>query len=340
MTPIFDPADFEMPPGLAHVCAGGETPLLRRHAQAYARYARDKAAGMPGRTAQEAVVQRVRERMAALWRVQAGDIGFVSSVAEGVSLLVDSLEWRDGDNIVLDVTEYPSVAAPFALKRGGPALRLAEGQAPDRLASLVDDRTRVIAVSAVSYLNGERFDLAALRKLADSVGAMLVVDCTQGAGYLRLDASVADFAFAASYKWLLGVTGVATAYWNRARQPGWTPGSAGWHSLSGMARPDYAGGLVLRPDALCFTRGNPAHLPLYILDGALDYLAQHDAAALEAHVLGLTAALRDGFSAAGIASTTPAEPARQAASVTVDTAGSEALVAALEARGVMAWGGR
>ncbi|WP_419898843.1 hypothetical protein [Roseomonas sp. USHLN139] len=105
MTPIFDPAAFEMPPAVAHVCAGGETPLLRRHADAYARYARDKAAGMPGRTAQEAVVERVRARMAALWQVEAGDIGFVSSVAEGVSLLAESLAFRPGDNIVLDVKE-------------------------------------------------------------------------------------------------------------------------------------------------------------------------------------------------------------------------------------------
>ena len=46
------------------------------------------------------------------------------------------------------------------------------------------------------------------------------------AGYLPLEASIADFAFSACYKWLLGVTGVAVAYWNRARQPGWSPASA------------------------------------------------------------------------------------------------------------------
>ena len=48
-----------------------------------------------------------------------------------------------------------------------------------------------------------------------------VVDFTQAAGYLPIEASVADFAFSACYKWLLGVTGVAVAYWNRTRQPGW-----------------------------------------------------------------------------------------------------------------------
>ena len=57
--PLFPPADFSIPAGTAHVCAGGETPMLHRHADAFAAYARDKACGAPGRTAQEAEVLKV-----------------------------------------------------------------------------------------------------------------------------------------------------------------------------------------------------------------------------------------------------------------------------------------
>ena len=46
-------------------------------------------------------------------------------------------------------------------------LRQARGNAPDRFAECVDARTRVIGVSYVSYLTGERHDLSALRALAD-----------------------------------------------------------------------------------------------------------------------------------------------------------------------------
>ena len=31
MNPLFDPADFLLPEGVTHVCAGGETACLRRH---------------------------------------------------------------------------------------------------------------------------------------------------------------------------------------------------------------------------------------------------------------------------------------------------------------------
>jgi hypothetical protein len=49
-------------------------------------------------------VDRVRDLVAAAWGMRRGDIGLVSSVAEGVSLLVESLDWREGDNVVVDRT--------------------------------------------------------------------------------------------------------------------------------------------------------------------------------------------------------------------------------------------
>ena len=343
--PLFDPEEFRIPPGVAHVCAGGETPFLRRHDAALLRYAGDKSAGPPGRAAQEAVVLRARDRVAAAWGVAREDIGFCAHVAEGMSLLVESLDWRPGDNVVLDPDEYPSVAAPLALRRGGVELRLARMGDPEAVAAAADARTRVIGVSAVSYLTGDRHDLAALRRVADRAGALLAVDYTQAAGYLPIRAEVADFAFSACYKWLLGMTGTAIAYWNRARQPGWAPGTAGWHSIAGSAiagsgRPDYAEGLRLVPDAMRFARGNPAHASLYVLDSALDYLGGFEPEAVRRHVQALTVALLERLRAAGIPSTTPPDPARHGASVCIATPRAAAVTEALLAHRVFAWNGR
>ena len=318
-TPLFDPAEFHIPEGVTHVCAGGETPLLRRHADAFARYARDKSAGFAGRVAQEAEVEKTRQAAARYWQVTPDTIGLVGNVAEGVAMLVESLDFRPGDNIVMDINEYPSVTAPFALRHNArPEIRFAHATAPDRLVRLVDAHTRLIATSHVSYLNGERTDLVALRAAADRVGAMLVVDHTQAAGYLPIGASLADFAFSACYKWLLGITGVALAYWNRDRQPDWAPATAGWYSLASGARPDYAAGIALRPDAMRFTRGNPAHASVYVLAGALDYLAGFDIDAIRRHVQTLTVELHAGLAALGFALSTPADPERHGASICID----------------------
>jgi selenocysteine lyase/cysteine desulfurase len=335
--PLFDPAEFRLPPGISHVCAGGETAFLHRHDAALARYAADKSAGPHGRHAQDAEVDRARDLVAAAWGVARDDIGLVSSVAEGMSMLVESLDWRPGDTVVVDPDEYPSLVAPLAL-RGRVTVRQARMNDAAALAEAVDPSTRMLAVSHVSYLTGARHDLAMLRRVADSVGALLVVDHTQAAGYLPIDAALADFAFSATYKWLLGMTGTAIAYWNRARQPGWSPSTAGWFSLASMGRPDYSARLQLRPDAMRFTRGNPAHASVYVLASALDYLAAF--AGLQAHIQGLTTSLHARLLAAGIAPTTPADPRQHGASICIAHPEAAVLTEALIRRGVWPWNGR
>jgi selenocysteine lyase/cysteine desulfurase len=338
--PLFNPRDFIIGDGIAHLCAGGESACLHRHAATFSRYLRDKSSGMDGRVAQEAEIARARAGIARSCGVDAASIGFVGNVAEGVSIVADSLDWRDGDNVVIDANEYPSVVGPFLKRRSpGVVLRQTKGSGPDCYAECIDVRTRVIGVSYVSYLTGERQDLSALRALADSVGALLVVDFTQAAGYLPIEASVADFAFSACYKWLLGVTGVAVAYWNRTRQPQWSPASAGWYSFEPGAR-SYDKPRPLRADALRFTRGNPAHASIYVLADALDYLAAWDVRDIQAHVQGLTKAMLERLEALQIPTTTPADPTRHGASVCVPSPRAQAIVERMARRGVLAWNGQ
>jgi cysteine desulfurase/selenocysteine lyase len=339
MGPLFDPADFRLPPGVAHVCAGGETAALRVHDAALLRYVADKSRGMQGRDAQEAEIDAARTGMARLWGVAPGDIGFVGNVAEGVSILAESIDWREGDSIAIDAYEYPSLVGPVLMRRH-PSIRLcqARGTAPDRLEACVDASTRIIAVSYVSYLTGERMDLAALRELADRVGALLLVDFTQASGCLPIDAQVADFAFTACYKWMLGITGVAVAYWNRHRQPGWAPASAGWYSFADGAR-GYDSVPALKPDAMRFTRGNPAHCPIYVLNSALSYLGRFDMADVQRHVQTLTVALLDRLVGTGATVMTPADPLRHGASVCIASARAQSIVDTLYEQGVYTWNG-
>src|ERR1700712_1491578 len=130
MNPLFDPADFRLPPGIVHVCAGGETAALHAHDEALLRYVADKSSGLPGRTAQEREIEDARAGMARLWGVAPGDIGFVSNVAEGVSIVAESLDWREGDSIAIDANEYPSVVGPMAMHRA-PAIALPQARGPD-----------------------------------------------------------------------------------------------------------------------------------------------------------------------------------------------------------------
>ncbi len=332
MQALFPSDDFHIAPGIAHLCAGGRTPALRSAAAALARYLDDKSAGLPGDARQEEELQGHPRRVAAAWRCDVEDIGLVSSVVEGVSMLAESLDWREGDEVVVPDIEYPSLAAPFALQPGV-TLRVAEGVSG--VAAAITPRTRIIAVSSTSFLNAERADLPALRSLADRIGALLVVDHTQSAGWMPIEAALADFSFAASYKWLLGTSGLAVAHWNRARQPGWAPRSAGWYSMASQARPDWRAPIGLVPSAMRFCRGNPNHAGVYVLNAALDYLAAHPE--VEAHVTGLAGELRRRCLEAQLPVMTPE---RHGASVCLPHSKAAEAVRALEARGVLTWNGR
>jgi cysteine desulfurase/selenocysteine lyase len=337
--PLFAPTDFLIPPGLIHVCAGGQTPVPHAQGAALARYALDKSTGPAGRARMDAEVDRLRARLAGFWSVAAEEIGLVSSVAEGMSMLVESLDWREGDNVVLDAHEYPSIALPLAMRRGV-TLRHVPIMDAEAVAAAVDARTRMVAASAASYFDASRPDLAPLRAAADRVGALLVVDYTQASGWLPVDAAIADFAFAACYKWMLGGTGLAIAYWNRARQPGWAPATAGWYSVADDASNEYRSAPPLRPDANRFTRGNPAHLPAYALQAAMDLHEGLPRGAMQAHVQGLTTALLDRLARAGIPSITPPDPARHGASVCIAHPKASRIVAAMAERNVLTWNGR
>ena len=89
-----------------------------------------------------------------------------------------------------------------------------------------------------------------------------------------------------------------------------------------------------------FTRGNPAHGPVYVLASALDYLRGFDTALVQRHVQALTTALLTRLADAGIPSTTPADPARHGASVCIESPRAAAIVEALSRRGIFAWNGR
>ncbi|KAI1423450.1 pyridoxal phosphate-dependent transferase [Xylaria sp. FL1777] len=343
--PLFPLDAFQLPPGICHACVAGESAPLYCHQQAFSQYAKDKSEGLQGRVEQNNRLHEARVLVSESWNVALGDIGFVSSVAEGVSLVLESLKWEKGDNVCLDADEFPSLVAPFAIRAQQnqhnrlagddgaesptPEMRFTK---PETLATDITSNTRLIAVSYVSYLNSSRIDLSHYRRLADSVGAILLVDFTQAAGYAPIDASQADFAFSACYKWLLGTTGAAIACWNRTRQPDWKPSTAGWHSLSiGEARPSWGtDGIKVRDDAMCFCRGNPAHLSIYILLQGLRFLRQWEPVKIQSHIQTLTSELLRRLTAEGIMSSTPPDNERHGASVTIDCEGASEIVDKLD----------
>jgi selenocysteine lyase/cysteine desulfurase len=258
-------------------------------------------------------------------------------------MVAQRIDWQPGDNVVVETIEFPSDVYPWLLQQEqGVEVRFVGtgfDVPPGALEAAIDERTRVVALSHVSYLTGVRHDLKSVGEAAHAVGALFIVDASHALGVVPVDARQADFVFSCCYKWQLGCTGIAVGFWNRQRQPDWAPNVAGWFS----AKPAAGEGelrrhqFVPREDALRMTLGNPSLPGAYVVDNGFQYLLDVGVVRIEAHVLDLTARLREGLVEIGLEVLTPAEPARRAGNVCIARADGPRFAELLGERGVLVW---
>lgn len=340
---LISPSEFIGLEGLTHLCAGGETPMLKTHMDAVRQFFEDKVLGEESRDRQEVVSRRCKKKVAQLFGVEGDDIAFLASSSEGVNLLAHALPWQPGDNAVVADVEFPSDVLPWTrLRDRGVEVRIVENQGweinPDAIDAMIDRHTRVVVISHVSYFTGQRQSLKDLSDLVHAREALLHVDATHAAGVVPVEAGYADTLVSSCYKWLLGVHGVGIFYWNRERLPDLAPPFVGWHTP--LILPDWKnpGDYTPRPDAGRFEAGNQGFISVYILDNALTRLLEIGIPAIESYVLNLSGMVWEGLNEAGWEMMTPREPARRAGNVCFMAEDVRAVTAALEERGILIWG--
>ncbi len=271
---FLDTATFGLPP----VAASG---ALAAAAAAWAQGTYDPRAC-------DAEIARARRAWAGLVGTDPAGVAVGHQVSPFVGLVAAAL--RPGSRVLVPEGEFTSLTFPFAAA-GGVRVR----EAPlEHLAEAVDARTAVVACSAVQSADGRVADLDAILDAAASVGAFTVVDATQAAGWLELDASRVDLLLAGGYKWLLNPRGTAFAAFSpRALaelvplQAGWYAGEEPWESIYGLP-------LRLARDARAFDV-SPGWLAWTAAAPALELLQEVGVAAIGAHDVALANRLRDGL---------------------------------------------
>jgi selenocysteine lyase/cysteine desulfurase len=258
----------------------------------------------PEGMSQEAA-ERLRLSVGRLVGAAPDTIGLVRSTAHGISLLAQGLDWRPGDNVVGARGEYPANVYPWmALRKSGVDYRLAEpieGRiTPEAILSLVDQRTRVVALSHVEFWNGYRVDLETIGSELRRRDVIFALDAIQSAGALRLDLAglPVDFACAGAYKWLLGPKGIGFCYCRP--------------ELLARLRPVLIGmGTVKRPQeyfeyqyeladtARRFEESSLSVLEMAAFEAAISLFLEVGPATVEERVLGLARRLADGLSDRG-----------------------------------------
>lgn len=310
--PLLSPEAFAELGSFTHLCTGGEAPWLKGQEGVYHEFVRWKSAGYDGRAKIYERGERCRERMGVLWDVPADRIAFLPSAAEGMSWLARGLDWQAGDNVVTTNLEFPSVAYAWRhLRRREIEVRMVPHKdwmvSEADLLDAVDARTRVLAVSHVSFYTGQCLDLEQLSEGAQKKGALLAVDATHAAGVVQVPCGVTDLTVSSSYKWLLATHGVAPCYLSRRAEEQVESTSFGWHNLAVWP----AQGAERHPEVAeeampaRMEPGNPAMQVVMHLDYALGVLLEIGMARIEVHARDLSELVSEGLERLGFCVISP-----------------------------------
>ena len=194
---------------------------------------------------------------------------------------------RSGDNLVVSEMEHHSNLVPWQMsaERQGAELRMlpfddAGALRIDLLPSLIDERTRVVAVTQASNTLGTRPDLRPVIEAAHAVGAIVVVDGCQGAVHGGADVRKLDCDFYAfSGHKLYGPTGIGVLYGKRALLEQMPPFLGGGDMVDrvSFARTTYA------PVPLKFEAGTANFIGAIGLGEAVRFVQRFDPAEVERH---------------------------------------------------------
>ena len=168
-------------------------------------------------------------------------------------------------------------------------------------ARVADERTRLIATSAVQASTGWRADIAALRSIANASDALLYVDAAQMVGALAFDAQALgiDALAAPAHKFLLGTRGMGYAYFAPKLRDAMRPVAPGWKAAASPLTSFFGPEMNLSPTASRFDQSLAWINALGDVHG-IGLLAEIGMIAVSAHNARLVDQLTIGLRAAGI----------------------------------------
>lgn len=316
--------------------------FLASHVDAMQRYASLKARGSNGREGLIAVEDDARRLAARLLGVESRNIAFLASTSRGMDVALKSIDWRPGDNIVFGDAEFPTVGFAAALLGARGVERRTVASTPEGLSEAdvvdaIDERTRLVVVSLVSFKNGQKLDVHWLTQRAHERGALVFVDAVQAVGAVEVNASGLDFLSAGTFKWMLGSHGVAVFYASPTLPSTVISPYAGYRGVMELFPPGGTEAYELWPDARRFEEGMPNYLGLCVLANAIEFTLSLGIHAIESHNLGLVARVRLGLDRLGIPALGGSADAPTGSIVAFETEHFDAIDTHLKKQGTTVW---
>jgi selenocysteine lyase/cysteine desulfurase len=240
-------------------------------------------------------MDRLRGQIGQLINAKAEDIAFVPNATTALSMLYGGLDWHQGDQVLTLENEFPNhYYLPPELVRAG--VELVETSF-ERFYEVVNERTRLVAISTVSYASGFRAPVAEMASFLRAKGVLFYLDGTQGLGALQFDASAVrpDMFAVNGYKWMCSPNGAAFMYVDPELRSRLEPTVVGWRSDRNWR--DFAnlnhGAADFSDAAEKYEGGMLAFAPLYGMAESVALMLELGPERIEARVLELAGLARE-----------------------------------------------
>lgn len=228
--------------------------------------------------------EQARHQVARLLNAAHGhQIVWTRGTTEAINLVANG--WllprlNPGDEILVSEAEHHANLVPWlmaAQARGAKVVKWPIGadRLPDiaLLPSLLNARTRLLAIGQMSNVTGGCPDLAQAIALAHSVGAKVMVDGAQGVAHCPTDVQALDIDFYAfSAHKVYGPTGIGALYGKAELLEEMSPWQGGGKMLTHV---DF-NGFTPQPVPWRFEAGTPNVAGVVGLSAALSWFEQHD----------------------------------------------------------------
>ncbi len=232
---------------------------------------------------------RLRELIGRLIHALPEDIAFIPTTSYALSLLVGGIEWKPGDRVVTLTDEFPNqIYHPALLAEKGVEFV----EVPwDRFYESITDRTRLVVLSAMSYVTGLRPPVEEIGRFLRERGVLFYLDGTQGCGALEFDMSeIQPDVFAVhGYKWMLSPNGSGFMYVAPAVRKWLRPYVVGWRSDKDWRDVDHLrhGAPSFGDSAEKYEGGMLAHSLLYAMEESIWMMLEIGPEEIERRVLQL-----------------------------------------------------
>ncbi len=243
----------------------------------------------------------VREEVALLFRARAKDVAFIPNTASALSLFLNGISWREGDEVMTFEEEFPNqiYAAALLEERG---VRLVRARLGEWEASL-SERTRVVAVSQTNYATGVEAPVVEMAAKLRSQGGLLYVDGTQSAGVRRFDfGSIEPDLYAVNaYKWMNSPSGAGFMLVPARTREWLAPTTIGWRSDHNWRNVNHLhdGKPVFAESAERYEGGMLPFMNLFAMQESMRLLSEVGVVAAEERALRLADLVRSELRALG-----------------------------------------